>query len=159
MSSNCPPHTVVDLSQVYGSGPFSSSSFGIQHRGYLYAGQTGTYEFYNILVDSADWLWIGQNPAYSGYEKTKAILSGTYDQDRPNPNNVTKSLVAGTYYPLRLLFGNDQQKADLTFNITAPNGDIIASQSGPNISGYDWIVGFSCDGVSAPDFKPWGEET
>jgi hypothetical protein len=106
---------------IYGSGPFNTSSFAIQHRTYFYARQSGTYEFYNLLVDDAAWLWIGSS-AYSGYQKTNEVL---YNYVHAGAKNATYTFTAGNYYPIRLLFANGQETGFLKFNITAPNGEIL----------------------------------
>lgn len=114
---NTPSTPVTAL--IYGSGPMLTQDFAIQHRGYLYARQTGTYTFYNVVVGDAAWLWIGQT-AYSGYTRANVAL---FDYAHSGAKSYTQTLTAGTYYPIRLLYANGQLNGNLQFNITAPNGE------------------------------------
>ena len=149
---NTPSNPITEL--IYGSGPIHTQDFAIQHRGYLYAGQTGSYEFYNAVVDDAAWLWLGPN-AFTGYTKTNAVL---FDYAHAGANNYTQHLTAGTYYPIRLLYVNGQLNGNLDFHITAPNGQLITSKTGGAVPGCNYIVQFSCDRLAAPPCAPFGHE-
>jgi len=64
---------------------------------------TGTYRF-KTESDDASFLWIGDT-AVSGYTTDNAVVKngGTHG---PQLRDGTISLVAGTYYPIRIQFGN-----------------------------------------------------
>ncbi|KAJ4859343.1 GLEYA domain-containing protein [Trichoderma breve] len=63
---------------VYGSPPLSESDFALNHRGYIYARQTGTYTFTLNLVDDAAYIWIGPE-ACSGWTGDNADLKAVYN--------------------------------------------------------------------------------
>lgn len=64
---------------------------------------TGTYRF-SLTSDDASYLWIGQN-AISGYTTGNALINnGTSHGDVTV--TATISLDAGTYYPIRIQYGN-----------------------------------------------------
>lgn len=56
-----------------------------------------------------------------------------------------------------MLYANEKGAAQLEFNITRPNGNAILSATSTRDSPY--FVQYSCDGTSAPEFQPWGQET
>ena len=64
-------------------------------------------------------------------------------------------LVAGNYYPIRLMWANAQGRAVFDFYVTAPDGAVVLNKdTAESIS----IVQFSCDGVTAPPSPPFGQE-
>lgn len=75
----------------------------IEYKGYFLATFTGTHTFY-LSSDDGSYLWIGLT-ALSGYTTANALVQngGLHSQQEVS---ATISLVAGTYYPIRIQFGN-----------------------------------------------------
>jgi hypothetical protein len=83
--------------------PSLLNNTSIEYKGYFLATYTGTHTFY-LSSDDGSWLWIGLT-ALSGYTTTNALvknggLHGVIEV------SATINLVAGTYYPIRIQFGN-----------------------------------------------------
>jgi hypothetical protein len=75
----------------------------IQYQGYFLATYTGTHTFY-LSSDDGSWMWVGPT-ALTGFTTANALvknggLHGVVEV------SATISLVAGTYYPIRIQFGN-----------------------------------------------------
>jgi hypothetical protein len=75
----------------------------IQYKGYFLATYTGTHTFY-LNSDDGSWLWIGTT-ALSGYTTSNALVKNGGLHGLAEVS-ATISLVAGTYYPIRIQFGN-----------------------------------------------------
>jgi len=75
----------------------------IEYKGYFLATYTGTHTFY-LNSDDGSWLWIGPT-ALTGFTTANALVQngGLHGL---NEVSATISLVAGTYYPIRIQFGN-----------------------------------------------------
>ena len=75
----------------------------IEYKGYFLATYTGTHTFY-LNSDDGSFMWIGLN-ALSGYTTSNALIQngGLHGLGEVS---ATISLVAGTYYPVRIQFGN-----------------------------------------------------
>jgi hypothetical protein len=75
----------------------------IQYKGYFLASYTGTHTFY-LNSDDGSFMWIGAT-ALSGYTTSNALVQngGLHGLGEVS---ATISLVAGTYYPIRIQFGN-----------------------------------------------------
>ena len=75
----------------------------IEYKGYFLATYTGTHTFY-LNSDDGSWLWIGPT-ALTGFTTTNALVKngGLHGLSEVS---ATISLVAGTYYPIRIQFGN-----------------------------------------------------
>jgi hypothetical protein len=85
------------------SEPSLLNNTSIEYKGYFLATYTGTHTFY-LSSDDGSYLWIGLT-ALSGYTTSNALLQngGLHGQQEVS---ATISLVAGTYYPIRIQFGN-----------------------------------------------------
>jgi hypothetical protein len=75
----------------------------IQYQGYFLATYTGTHTFY-LASDDGSWLWIGPT-ALTGFTTANALVKNG-GLHAVTEVNATISLVAGTYYPIRIQFGN-----------------------------------------------------
>jgi hypothetical protein len=75
----------------------------IEYKGYFLATYTGTHTFY-LASDDGSWLWIGPT-ALTGFTTTNALVKNG-GLHAVVEVNATISLVAGTYYPIRIQFGN-----------------------------------------------------
>jgi hypothetical protein len=104
---------------IYGSPLTDPGFLTINHRGYLYASQSGAYTFSSTAADEITDLWIGP--------LTYAVWNGP-NALQENVNNIgipvstTQVLVAGVYYPLRIAWMNAQGDAAFGYLITAPDG-------------------------------------
>jgi hypothetical protein len=83
--------------------PSLVNNTSIQLEGYFLASYTGTHTFY-LNTDDGGWLWIGLT-ALSGYTTANALVKNG-GQHGVQEVSATVNLVAGTYYPLRIQFGN-----------------------------------------------------
>lgn len=88
--------TVVDNFTI-ASQPTNTSE---QYLGYIKSDFTGTWTF-SMSSDDAAKLWIGDN-AISGYTSGNALASSTFGSN----GSGTYPMIAGYFYPLRLMFGN-----------------------------------------------------
>ena len=96
-------------------------SYSMEIFGYFRASVSGTHTFY-LATDDGSYLWIGPN-ALVGYTTSNAnIQHPTFNSF--NPISYTVTLLAGTYYPIRIHWtesgggGGD----DLRFSFTPPGG-------------------------------------
>ena len=87
--------------------------------GYFRASVSGTYTF-TLATDDGSYLWIGSN-ALVGYTTSNAnIQHPTYNSFIPISYTVT--LLAGTYYPIRIHWSESSVGDDLRFSFTPPGG-------------------------------------
>jgi len=75
----------------------------IEYKGYFLASYTGTHTFY-LNSDDGSYLWVGLT-ALSGYTTANALINNG-GLHALSEVSATISLVAGTYYPFRIQFGN-----------------------------------------------------
>ncbi len=102
--------------------------FSVKWDGYFYATTTETYTFYTN-TDDASYLWIGTN-ALSGYTTSNCLVNnggGHPTRERSG----TISLVAGTYYPILIQFGEGGGGYQFVASFSTPT---ISKTS--NFSGY-----------------------
>ncbi|KAM3431795.1 hypothetical protein MY4824_006897 [Beauveria thailandica] len=122
------------------------------YRGFLFACQDGRYRFNSPYSDDITIMWFGDK-AYQNYTRGNAdIIQFFYGDNRPK--NIYRDLKAGTYYPIRVLWGNTGGASDLSLRIYGPNGEDV---SGADQSGEHFLTTEACDG-SYPPFPPWGKE-
>jgi hypothetical protein len=81
---------------------FEGDNFSVQWLGYFYATTTETYTFYTTS-DDASYLWIGEK-ARSGFTTANATVNNG-GLHGPVEQSGTVSLVAGSYYPIRMQMG------------------------------------------------------
>ncbi|KAF7936450.1 uncharacterized protein EAE97_007816 [Botrytis byssoidea] len=123
----------------------------IDNRGYLFALMTGTYTFSTTSADDVFFLWVGAN-AYSGWTRANADLIATLTYPS---QTFTIDLIEGVYYPMRFLWANGDGPGLFAFSVTAPDGTTILDG---NTVASPYVVQFSCDGTSAPEYPAWGAE-
>ncbi|KAI0133894.1 GLEYA domain-containing protein [Xylariales sp. AK1849] len=157
---------------IGGSCPYSSSTFSfygytencnnlaLNYRGYLYAGQTGTFTFSITAADDIVLVWAGQ-AAYSGWTRSNALLDVTYPEvgDGTGAGGTitgTYSAIAGQYIPLRILFSQGDGPFGFGVQVTAPDGTVVLDASSGS---SDLLVQQSCDGTTAPAYAAYGSET
>jgi hypothetical protein len=83
--------------------PSLPNNTSIEYKGYFLATYTGSHTFY-LNSDDGSWLWIGLN-ALSGFTTANALVKNG-GLHPPTEVNASINLVAGTYYPIRIQFGN-----------------------------------------------------
>jgi len=94
-------------------------SYSMEIFGYFRASVSGTHTFY-LATDDGSYLWIGPN-ALVGYTTSNAnIQHPTYNSF--NPISYTVTLLAGTYYPIRIHWTEGGGGDDLRFSFTPPGG-------------------------------------
>lgn len=117
--------------QTFGSNPAASvqtttiseastddgSLFSCQWLGYFKPTTTETYTFYTSS-DDASYVWVGNN-AISGFTTTNSIVNNGGLHGNTERSG-TISLVAGTYYPIRIQFGENGGGDILTFSYSTP---------------------------------------
>jgi hypothetical protein len=98
-----------------------SATTSYEWRGYFLAPTTGDYTFYTSS-DDASYLWLGTN-AVSGYTTANAIVQNGGLHATVTVTSGKQSLVAGSYYPIRVQYGNN-----------GGSGAIIIGFAGPGIA-------------------------
>lgn len=142
---------------IYGtSQDFPYDFFALNHHGYIYTCEAGTYKFDIPYANDAVYLWVGQS-AYGGWTKSNAPAKALYNQ----PDHIAGSasyeiaMPAGQYIPVRVVYGQAQSGGGFTFKVTAPSGQVLL---GDNADSSALVVRNSCDGVNAPQFPAFGQE-
>ncbi|KAM0229068.1 hypothetical protein ACHAPO_010223 [Fusarium lateritium] len=142
---------------IYGSSQdFPLDYFALNHHGYLYSCEAGTYKFDIPYANDAVYLWLGTK-AYAGWTSSNADAKALYNQ----PDHIAGSasfevnLPASVYIPIRLVYGQAQYGGGFTFKVTAPNGQVLVDD---DVDDSPYVVRNSCDGVSAPQYPPFGQE-
>ncbi|KAJ5625176.1 hypothetical protein N7510_001485 [Penicillium lagena] len=140
---------------IYGSTEtFSPTDFVINHRGYIYAETSGTYTLTTENDDDIMFAWLG-SAAYSGWDRANANLTYVVGINT-GPISVSAELHQGHYYPIRLVYANAPSQGIFNATVTSPSGEIILGQ---NTAASPSVIQYSCDGVSAPLYPPFGYET
>ncbi len=109
-----------DVNQLTEINNFTSSDddYSWQWFGYFKASSTENYTFYTNS-DDASHVWIGDN-AVNGYTTANAIVNnGGVHPPRPAQSSPV-SLVAGTYYPIRIQFGENEGGDVMSFSFSTP---------------------------------------
>lgn len=134
------------------------SLFTLNYRGYLYAGQTGTFTFTISSADDLALVWAGAN-AYSGWTRANALLDVTYTKLGNLPGGTisgTYAAIAGEYIPMRIVFAQGGGPFGFVATVTAPDGTVILDGGS---STNRFLVQYSCDGaMAAPPYAPFGQE-
>ena len=111
------PATSVQTTAISEAATDDGTNFSVQWLGYFKPTTTETYTLY-ISSDDASYLWIGAN-ALSGFTTANATINnggahGTLER------SATVSLTAGTYYPIRMQFGEIGGGDVFAFNYSTP---------------------------------------
>jgi hypothetical protein len=83
--------------------PSLLNNTSIEYKGYFLATYTGTHIFY-LSSDDGSFMWVGPT-ALTGFTTANALVKNG-GLHAVQEVNATISLVAGTYYPIRIQFGN-----------------------------------------------------
>jgi hypothetical protein len=130
--------------------------FALNHHAYLYACEAGTYRINIPYANDAVYLWTGAK-AYAGWTDGNADAKARYNQPDHIAGHADFNLdiPAGTYVPIRFFYGQAQYGGGFTFTVTTPSGEVIVSNEA-TFSPY--VVRYSCDKLTAPEFPPFGRE-
>ncbi|KAK6539141.1 hypothetical protein TWF694_009385 [Orbilia ellipsospora] len=134
-----PTHT------IYSEGAI----FALNYRGYFYSNQTQNYTISASNTDDFLALWVGEKAA-SKWSKSNAdifLLGPTLS------SNISISIGAGEYVPLRLVYGNLAGIASYSLSIVGDDGIPYVTTQTTSL----YLVQYSCDGV-AETYPPYGEE-
>lgn len=131
----------------------------LNYRGYLYAGQTGDFDFSISSADDIVLVWAG-DAAYSGWTRSNALIDVTYTElgaGTGGGGKITGSYAAskGQYIPLRVLFAQGDGPYGFNIQVTAPDGTVVLDA---NSATSEFLVQYSCDGTSAPAYPAFGQE-
>jgi hypothetical protein len=107
-----------DVNQLTQINSFTSNadSYSWQWLGYFKASSTENYTFYT-KSDDASYLWIGSN-AISNFTTANATINNGGPHGEEEVTSSPVSLVAGTYYPIRVQFGDQGGPDSLTVNFS-----------------------------------------
>ena len=111
------PATSVQTTSIFEPAQDDGSNFSCQWLGYFKPTTTETYTFFTSS-DDASYLWIGET-AITGFTTLNATVKngGAHgNQERSG----TASLTNGTYYPIRIQFGEASGGDVMTFNYSTP---------------------------------------
>ncbi|KAI3323320.1 hypothetical protein HD806DRAFT_108496 [Xylariaceae sp. AK1471] len=147
---------------IYGSSAvLNNTYFVLNHHAYLWACETGTWQFDITGVDDLVLGWVG-DVAYSGWTDNNADARAvwTFLGSAPHVGSAsfTTNLNGGSFVPIRFVFADAQGGGNFRLTITSPSG-IIVHQTGRETNN-DWIVRFSCPfSPKAPRFPEFGKES
>ena len=111
------PATSVQTTSIFEPATDDGSNFSCQWLGYFKPTTTETYTFFTSS-DDASYMWIGET-AITGFTTLNATVKngGAHgNQERSG----TASLTNGTYYPIRIQFGEQSGGDVMTFNYSTP---------------------------------------
>jgi hypothetical protein len=111
------PATSVQTTSIFEPSQNDGENFSCQWIGYFKPTTTETYTFFTSS-DDASYMWIGET-AITGFTTLNATVKngGAHgNQERSG----TASLTDGTYYPIRIQFGEQGGGDVMTFNYSTP---------------------------------------
>jgi hypothetical protein len=106
------------------------NNFSMEIFGYFRAVVSGTYTF-SIAADDGAYFWIGSN-ALVGYTTSNTNITNSSSS---TATTCTVTLLAGTYYPLRIQYTQGTGNNDLQFSFTPPGGTQTFNGQGYFFSG------------------------
>jgi hypothetical protein len=130
----------------------------LNQHAYLWACETGTWQFNISSVDDLVLGWVGDK-AYSGWTDGNADARAVWSfvkQVRTGSASFAVDLDGGAFVPIRFVFANAQGGGSFGLNITSPSG-IVVHQTGRDTDN-GWIVRYSCFAPEAPRFADFGKE-
>jgi hypothetical protein len=111
------PATSVQTTVISEPATDDGSNFSVQWLGYFKPTTTETYTFFTNS-DDASYMWIGAN-ALSGFTTANANINNG-GAHAPIEVSTTVSLTSGTYYPIRMQFGEAGGGDVFDFNYSTP---------------------------------------
>ncbi|KAG5949751.1 hypothetical protein E4U60_000036 [Claviceps pazoutovae] len=119
---------INDRRNLYGQS-LSTNQAAVIHQGFLLAPETGNYTFTFGQADDIALVWLGQN-AFSGWTRANADIERTYIPPPGDETQTVRLLEKGTYYPVRIAWGDKGGNVAMSVKITAPNGTELTGQDG-----------------------------
>jgi hypothetical protein len=110
----------------------SWNNYSVEWFGHFKAPATGTYTFYTKSSD-ASYVWVGDS-ALSGYNTTNYVVNNSGIHVATEKSG-TKSLTAGTFYPIRCQFGGNISSDSFSFSFSASGIERVYNMSGYVYSG------------------------
>jgi hypothetical protein len=111
------PATSVQTTTISEPATGDGEVFSCQWLGYFKPTTTETYTFYTSS-DDASYMWIG-NSAVTGFTTTNATVNnGGLHGNQEQSGSI--ALTSGTYYPVRIQFGEYTGGDIMTFNYSTP---------------------------------------
>jgi hypothetical protein len=111
------PATSVQTTSIFEPATDDGSNFSCQWLGYFKPTTTQTYTFYTSS-DDASYVWVGSN-AQTGFTTGNATVNnGGLHGNQEVSGSI--ALTAGTYYPIRIQFGEAGGGDLMTFNYSTP---------------------------------------
>ncbi|KAK6501666.1 hypothetical protein TWF481_009495 [Arthrobotrys musiformis] len=129
-----PPHS-FKARQRHMDGP----TFALMYRGYFYAPKTQEYTFYTYDVDDTFFYWLGDN-----------VFNWSEANHNYRDARVRVRIEGGTYYPIRILYGNGGGGGEFHLDITGADGVEYVRATVDS----DYLISRSCDG-KAKSFPSW----
>jgi hypothetical protein len=116
---------------LYGT-PRILAQESIVYSGYFRVPTSGTYSltFPLSTVDDVAYVWMGRTVTDGTWGESNWNLRGTYGVLRPATPTISQFFVAGSLYPIRILYGNAPGGAVLQLNIVNPAGTTITDTTG-----------------------------
>jgi hypothetical protein len=111
------PATSIQTTTISEPATEDGSNFSVQWLGYFKPTTTETYTFFTNS-DDASYMWIGAN-ALSGFTTANANINNG-GAHAPIEISTTVSLTSGTYYPIRMQFGEAGGGDVFDFNYSTP---------------------------------------
>jgi hypothetical protein len=104
----------------------------IIYSGYFRVPTSGTYSltFPLSTIDDVAYVWMGQTVTADTWGESNWNLRGTYGVLRPATPTISQAFVAGSLYPINILYGNAPGGAVLQLNIINPAGTTITDTTG-----------------------------
>ncbi|GAB0137197.1 hypothetical protein EsDP_00005474 [Epichloe bromicola] len=138
---------IKNPNNLYGQ-PLGTNLASVIHQGFLLAPETGNYTFVFGQADDIALVWLGKN-AFSGWTRANADIERTYIPPPGDETHTTRHLEQGTYYPVRVAWGDKGGNVAMSVKIIAPNGTELTGQD----AGYFRTE--ACDG-SYEKFPAYG---
>lgn len=111
------PATSVQTTSIFEPATDDGSNFSCQWLGYFKPTTSETYTFFTSS-DDASYVWVGSN-AVSGFTTSNSVVNnGGLHGNTEKFGSI--ALTAGTYYPIRIQFGELNGGDVMTFNFSTP---------------------------------------
>lgn len=107
----------VQTTAIQDASADEGTDYSRQWLGYFVPSTTETYTFY-LKSDDCSWMWIGSN-AVTGYTRANATVNNGGLHGFVETSG-TAALVSGTYYPVRIQFGEHTVADQMDFNFSTP---------------------------------------
>lgn len=103
-------------------------TYSLEFTGYFRPSESGIHTFYTIS-DDCSFVWLGTT-ALSGYTTANALVNNGGARAAQMRSGNTAYLTAGTYYPIRVQFGESSGGQSMKMYFKTPNGTTIENGYG-----------------------------